>query len=486
MIITLTNNKGKIAKAPDSVKDLISDECSFEVRGAEKSELYRKKRWDGRKRLYDKVRNEFPIGLWQRVQNLLAANSVEYQVVDNRKVPSRHLDLSIEDSGAEQRTYQREAVIAGISTGQAVIRVATGGGKTFIAARLIEQVKCNTLFMVHTKDLLHQAKTEIGRFLQTEIGQIGDGVVDVKPVTIATMQTVAKYMGVKIVKDEFDETPEYKDDTKITKDNGAAIDKAIKEAGMVIWDEVHRVACDTASGVMDGISNAYYRIGLSASPWRDDGADMMIEAAMGHTCYTVSASELIKLDYLVRPIIRRVTIPSSQHWCDDIRPYDTIYKQEVVENDHRNELILKYAADFMEMGMPFLILVQQIKHGEALRRLISERYHPIDFISGRDFTEKRLQAIQGMRDGTIIGLIASTIADEGLDIKRLSGLILAGGGKSSTRALQRVGRVLRPFDGKTHAVVIDMADDTKYLRVHSAKRKEIYLTESEFVILETT
>jgi superfamily II DNA or RNA helicase len=90
-----------------------------------------------------------------------------------------------------------------------------------------------------------------------------------------------------------------------------------------------------------------------------------------------------------------------------------------------------------------------------------------------------------MREGEIQGLIASTIADEGLDIKRLAGLILAGGGKSSTRALQRVGRTLRTFEGKTHAIVVDMADESKYLRVHSSKRKEIYLTEPEFVILET-
>jgi len=484
LIITLTNNKGKISKAPDGVPDLISDECSFEVRGAEKSELYKKKRWDGRKRLYDKVRNEFPIGLWQRVRSLLNRSRLEYEVVDNRKVPDRHLDLCVDDV-ADIRTYQREAVIAAISTGQAVVRAATGAGKTYIAAQLIAQVRCNTLFMVHTKDLLHQAKTEIRRFLNTEVGQIGDGVVDVRPVTVATMQTVAKYMGVKIVKDEFDETPEYKDNTQISGQNAAAIEKAIKGAGMVIWDEVHRVACDTASGVMDGIVNAYYRIGLSASPWRDDGADMMIEAAMGHTCYSVSASELIKQGYLVQPIIRRVSVPASQPWYEDTRAYDTIYKQEIVENDARNELILKYASDFMEMGIPFLILVQQIKHGEYLRKLITERYHPMEFISGRDFTEKRLGAIQGMREGEIHGLIASTIADEGLDIKRLAGLILAGGGKSSTRALQRVGRVLRPFEGKTHAIVIDMADESKYLRVHSAKRKEIYLTEPEFVILET-
>jgi len=99
-------------------------------------------------------------------------------------------------------------------------------------------------------------------------------------------------------------------------------------------------------------------------------------------------------------------------------------------------------------------------------------------------TIKRKQAIQEMREGKRIALIASTIADEGLDIKNLSAIILAGGGKSSTRALQRIGRVLRPFDGKTHAVVIDFDDEAKYLRKHSLRRKLIYETEPRFDILE--
>jgi len=86
--------------------------------------------------------------------------------------------------------------------------------------------------------------------------------------------------------------------------------------------------------------------------------------------------------------------------------------------------------------------------------------------------------------------ISTSIFDEGINVKSLDTLVLAGSGKSSTRALQRIGRILRPYldtEGnnlKKDAIVIDFYDDCKYLRSHSNKRKKIYKTEDEFEIIQ--
>jgi len=61
---------------------------------------------------------------------------------------------------------------------------------------------------------------------------------------------------------------------------------------------------------------------------------------------------------------------------------------------------------------------------------------------------------------------------------------MGSSGKSSTRALQRIGRVLRPFDGKDHATIYDFMDTAKYLSSHARARKKIYKTEDEFEIKE--
>jgi len=89
------------------------------------------------------------------------------------------------------------------------------------------------------------------------------------------------------------------------------------------------------------------------------------------------------------------------------------------------------------------------------------------------------------------GILAhNSIFDEGINVKSLDTLILAGSGKSSTRALQRIGRILRPYEDengnnlKQNAIVIDFYDDCKYLKNHSNKRKKIYRTENEFEIIQ--
>jgi hypothetical protein len=81
------------------------------------------------------------------------------------------------------------------------------------------------------------------------------------------------------------------------------------------------------------------------------------------------------------------------------------------------------------------------------------------------------------------GILAhNTIFDEGIDCRPLDTLILAGAGKSATRALQRIGRILRPYPGKTDAVAIDFMDNCKYMQAHSTRRANIYKTEEEFDI----
>ena len=87
-----------------------------------------------------------------------------------------------------------------------------------------------------------------------------------------------------------------------------------------------------------------------------------------------------------------------------------------------------------------------------------------------------------MKEGKHRCVIASSIFDEGVDVRPLSALILAGAGKSQTRALQRIGRVIRAYEGKKDAIVIDFFDDSKYLRKHSQARRKIYRTEPKFEI----
>ena len=128
-----------------------------------------------------------------------------------------------------------------------------------------------------------------------------------------------------------------------------------------------------------------------------------------------------------------------------------------------------------------MVLVRQIAHGWEIADMLSQALDmEVPFISGDATAERRKEVLDAVRDGSLSVFVATTIADEGLDIRPLSGLVLLGGGKSSVRALQRVGRVLRSYPGKATAEVIDFQDQARFLDEHSLNREQLYAAEDEW------
>jgi superfamily II DNA or RNA helicase len=473
--------------------ETLSEACMYEVEGAEfmirenASKFAMKSRfgsWDGKKRLYHKGYRTFPTGLLPLVMGILQQH--DYDVKVTGKPPAvfqlaEHHRFNI-SQGWELRAYQQEAVDCAFDAERCMVRVPTGGGKTVIAAHIIEKCATLTVFLVHTKDLLYQAKEMFESIFGTEIGQIGDGIVDIKPVTVCTVQTAAKALGVKYTSNAMAEGDDAFTD-KVPQERLASIAALIDRAGCVMMDECHRIAAPTAMDVLSAIKNAPYRFGFSASPWRDDGADLALEAVFGQVAYTISATALIDMGFLVRPIISFKSVPPKAY--PKKTKYAEVYTDYIVNNDARNAIGVKAAQRNLARGIRTLVLVRQIAHGKHIQEWLSKSLgFDVPFLSGKDDSTVRNAVIGDMRAGRLPMLIATTIADEGLDVKPLAGLVLLGGGKSSTRALQRVGRVLRPFEGKNFATVTDFEDNALYLVHHSAKRAKIYGSEPGFTITD--
>ena len=383
------------------------------------------------------------------------------------------------------RDYQKIAICNSIINGNGIVKIATGGGKTVIAGCTIGAYRMKSIFIVHTRDLLYQAKESFQRlFPQETIGQIGDGTIDYQNITVATMQTLAILGNVEVGKNKYDEES-CDNEEKIIADKikREAFREYAKTVQLVMMDEVQIVCSQTAYGVRFLFEYAANAFGYSASPWRDDGSDLMIEGAFGKRICDVTASELIRKGYLVKPLIE---IHSTYYPTND-QPtkYAEIYKKFIVENVMRNVQVADDAIAEYNAGKNTLILVTQIKHGEELQNIMAAMGMPVTFISGKSGTKKRRQAIQDMRDGKIQILIATTIADVGLDIPRLDSLVEAGAGKSSVTALQRLGRIMRPFGNKNTCKFITYSDPVKYLSDQINRKVEIWSTEPEFEIIRT-
>ena len=289
---------------------------------------------------------------------------------------------------------------------------------------------------------------------------------------MATIQTTVKAFGGKFKS----RGEEYEDD--LTDISGAVeeIRTAVKSAEVVFFDECHHVPADTCFRVAMNTDLARYRYGLSATPYRADRQDMVIEAALGPKVAVFNASYLIERDYLVPPRVEFIHIPGKN--IPEDRGYSDVYQSQIINNRKRNGIIARKAKELCGQGVSVLILVNQIKHGEILNDMIPDSV----FVQGSDSAAKRKKALDHLRKKKLLVMIATTLADEGLDVPSLGCVILAGGGKSETKALQRIGRALRPHAGKTEALIFDFFDNAKYLCDHSRRRYEIFQTERLFEI----
>ncbi len=260
----------------------------------------------------------------------------------------------------------------------------------------------------------------------------------------------------------------------------------------------HNIPANTIMNVFNMAKNAYYRIGVSATPWRDAGDDILIESVLNirRPELSLNASKLIQKGKLMPCTINMIQFDNSNvEWKGN---YNETYIKAISHNAERNAIISKLAVKEVNNGKTPLILINKIEHGkillESLKRKLNyqecevifnnKKYTVgnIEFVSGEDDINRRQAVFKSIKDGFTKVLIGSTIADEGLDIPCLDVLILAGSGKTSTRAFQRVGRVLRLHANKTNAIVYDFIDMNPTFYKHSMIRKALYETEPEWKI----
>lgn len=127
-----------------------------------------------------------------------------------------------------------------------------------------------------------------------------------------------------------------------------------------------------------------------------------------------------------------------------------VTQQKVRLNPRRNQRIIELA----NQGQGVLVLVGSIEHGELLSSQISDSV----VVHSKMGLRKRKAAIEAARHGTLRCMVATSLADEGLDVPRLETVILAAGGRSAGKLEQRTGRVMRPSEGKLRGVVHDFVD----------------------------
>ena len=266
----------------------------------------------------------------------------------------------------------------------------------------------------------------------------------------------------------------------------------IKTCQAFIVDEAH-VASVVIEELGRNAENAFYKLGLSGTPWRTDNQEIRIEGTLGRKIVEVSASDLIERGYLVPPKIFMCKI-------NEVFPgntYAEIYSANIVNNWERNYRIKQFAEGFKADNRPTLILVERREHGTILESMIEDAV----FVPGGDKGEEdpsdeeknyRRRMLNAVERNEII-LIATQWANVGVDAPRISCLILGGSNQSSVTTYQQVGRVLRCVgkditdsisNGKRDAIILDFYSDQKNMKTHANLRKKVYKNERAWTFVE--
>jgi superfamily II DNA or RNA helicase len=469
----------------DTTEAAIQAQTFYYVPNHETDERFMANVWDGREQLFvrtldsmGRACHKVMTGLVGLVTSILNVRQEPYEIVNC--VPKWERDPSmayLASAPLSVRPYQTQAAMSvfGKARMGGVIQAATGAGKTRIAAKTIQLLQVPTVFYVDQIELLEQVADEFESMLGCKIGRVGGGHHDIRDITVCTIQTVALAAG--------DSKEATAADKKIDHVRLAEILYMVQCARLVIVDECHGVAARTARTAVMAAANMTACVGLSASPWRDDGTDILIEACCGAVCYRITASELIEMGWLVQPTIfvHKMPMPSDALFKhSDASEFHKLYKAWVVEDEKRNDYVALLANDHVSRGHVVIVLVKYVEHGKKLAQLVP---HSV-FMHGTLSKKKRKDILVNVKSGETRVLIATSLADKGLDIPIAAALVLAGGGKSSTKALQRIGRVLRKADGKTQAFIHDIVDEHSSLKRHYHERMKIYRTEPKFLIQE--
>ena len=358
----------------------------------------------------------------------------------------------------ELRDYQLPIVDAYMKAaeekGGGLLELHTGAGKTVCGLRIISKIKRKTLIIVHKEFLLRQWIERIEQFLPTaKVGRIQGSIIDIegKDIVIGMLQSLS-------MKDY---------DIKLFKD-----------FGLTIVDEVHHISSEVFSRALFKIVSRY-TLGLSATLTRKDGLTKVIKMFLGEVVFSKKRKGENKV------LVKAIEYISNDgefenevlNWRGQIN-YTSMIKK-LCEYNRRTEFLLKVLEDTIKKGSVEDQIMILAHNKNVLRYLHDAIKHrniaTVGYYVG-GMKEQDLKISEGKK--VIIGTYA--MAEEGLDIKSLTTLLMA---TPKVSVNQAVGRILRKKDHE--ALVLDIVDVHSIFQRHWSKRLRFY-KKQKFKVIKTS
>lgn len=326
--------------------------------------------------------------------------------------------------------------------------LSTGGGKTYTfsyisasAAKLGNRV----LILVHRTELLTQSSLSLASIgvqhgliaprnkakavAAAHFDTLGRSYVDQQAmVFVASVQTIARQL-----------------------------DKWAHLFRLIVIDEAHHATAGQWARTVEACSNARV-LGVTATPVRTDGQGLGRHAGgvFDSLVEGPSITELIKLGYLVRP---KVFAPPAQFDLKGIRKTagGDYNQKQLAERMDTPTITGDAVAHYQRYlkGKSAIAFCASIAHAEHTAEAMRAAGVRAAAVSGKTPDDERRRMIADLGAGRLDVMASCDIVSEGTDIPSVTGALLLRPTQSEGLFLQQVGRVLRPADGKEHAVILD-------------------------------
>lgn len=369
------------------------------------------------------------------------------------------------------RPPQRQAVAAWRNAGgRGQVIMPTGTGKTEVALAAMAQTGIATLVVAPVRDLMYQWHRRILKGLGYDAGVVGDGLSDIKPITVTTYDSAYIH----------------------TAKMGAGF-------GLLIFDEEHHLPgrCRREAAIL---SCAPMRLGLTATPQRSDGLEKDLDWLIGPVVYempfnqaegdVLAGFDLVRIpvaltdaeqqayDQCSRQIRHFIMNRQKEHpgytWQDlckesgkdpQARHAQKAYHlKNAIENRAAEKL--RVLEDLFRLHKGQQIIVFAGSNRMAIE--VSQRFLAPTILSHTRKRE-RLEVLDGFANGQFEVLVANRVLDEGVDVPAAKVAIVIGGQASTRQAKQRLGRVLRK-SGCARAVLYEViCENTK--EVHRSRKR---------------
>lgn len=357
----------------------------------------------------------------------------------------------------ELRPYQAAATAAWERAGRrGIIALPTGAGKTRAAVAAIALTRFRTLCLVPTRVLMAQWVKVLDEAGAGPVGEFGDGRRIEQPITVATYASAFRH--VETLGNRFD---------------------------MLVIDEVHHFGSGTGDEVLE-MCTASARLGLSATLPDDAVRRAGLEALVGPEVYRASVEELAG-SYLAAFELITISVPLTASeraayeaemavfrpvchaffraapdasWSDFVAAAGRSDEgRRAVSAWRRSRAIVRYSAekraavaDLLMRHRNARILVFAADNETAYAIAREHLVQPITCDIG---PTERARALEHFSKGDLRILVSARVLNEGLDVPAADIAVVVGGSQGCREYVQRVGRVLRPSQGKK-AVVYDL------------------------------